>query len=106
MAGGRADTRKLKVLRRSLEPRAQQILNKATFDVEAGAKTRAPVRTGFMKNSIRSVIGRLKNYVVVGAEYGIHVEFGTRRQRAQPFLIPALEAVRPKFLAAWKKLVK
>ena len=97
-------TEGLDKLRRELEPRAQQIIDKVAFDIEAGAKDRAPVRTGFLKNSIATEIGKLKNLVKVGAEYGIYVEMGTRRMRARPFLLPGLEQVKPHFLAACKQL--
>lgn len=100
------DTRKLKALRGDLEPRAQQLINKVTFDVEASAKDRAPVDTGFLKNSGSSVIGRLKNIVQFTAEYATFQEFGTRFMAANPFLIPALEQHRKAFNAAWKKLIK
>lgn len=102
----RIDTRRLHALRGALDGRAQQLIDKAAFDVEEGAKERAPVLTGFLKNSIATEIHPLKDIVKVGAEYGIFQEMGTRSMRAHPFLIPALEAVRPKFVAAWKQLIK
>lgn len=100
------DMRRLQQLQAELEPRAQQLLDKVTFDVEADAKQFAPVDTGALKNSIASVLGRLQNIVMVGVEYAIYQEFGTRRMSAHPFLIPALEKHRKPFLAAWKQLVK
>lgn len=100
------DTRRLHALQATLEPRAQQILNKVTFDVEADAKERAPVDTGALKNSIHSTLGRLSNIVGTGIEYAIYQEFGTYRMAAHPFLIPALERHRAAFLAAWKQLFK
>lgn len=102
----RLDTHKLKALKAELEPNAQAILDKVTFDVEADAKDNAPVRTGFLKNSGSSVIGRLANIVQFTAEYAFFVEFGTRFMRARPFLIPAVEKNRKAFLSAWKQLVK
>lgn len=102
----RIDTRRLRSLRAVVDGRAQQLIDKAAFDVEAGAKERAPVLTGFLKNSIATEIHKLKDIVKVGAEYGIFQELGTRYMRAHPYLVPALEAVRPKFLAAWKQLIK
>jgi HK97 gp10 family phage protein len=38
----------------------------------------------------------LEAIVAVGAHYGIYVELGTDRMGAQPYLLPAVEAVRPK----------
>lgn len=108
MAGGRTevhlDTKRLDLLQKTLDERAQLLINKVTFDVERDAKDNAPVKTGFLKNSGSSVIGHLKNIVQFVAEYAIYVELGTRKMRAQPFLIPSLERHRKPFLAAWKQL--
>jgi HK97 gp10 family phage protein len=37
--------------------------------------------------------GKYEAYVVVGAAYGVFVEFGSRNHAAQPFLTPAVEEV-------------
>jgi HK97 gp10 family phage protein len=51
----------------------------------------APVDTGFLRNSITSNGEGLLTYSVkVGAEYGIHVEYGTWKMSAQPYLRPAV----------------
>jgi len=42
--------------------------------------------------------------IAVGATYGIFLEFGTSRMAARPFLTPALEAYRYKYLRALKQL--
>jgi len=44
--------------------------------------------------------------VDVFAEYAGYVEFGTSRQRAQPYLTPAAEAVRPGFEAAMTQITR
>ena len=62
--------------------------------VEAGAKLRAPVKTGNLRRLIQvQMEGDLSAIVFSAAEYSIHVEFGTTRMRARPFLLPALEEV-------------
>ena len=38
-----------------------------------------------------------------GVEYGIYIEMGTVHMPARPCAGPAVEAVRPAFLQAWKK---
>lgn len=107
MAGGyKLDTSKLKALSKDLEPRAQTLLDKVTFDIEGTAKDLAPVLTGFLKNSGSSVLGHLKNIVQFTADYAVHQEFGTRFMSAHPFLLPAVEKHRAPFLAAWKQLIK
>lgn len=45
-------------------------------------------------------------YVAVGAEYGMYVEFGTSRMPAKPYMLPAVEAVRPQFTEAMRRLVE
>ena len=77
---------------------------KAAFDIEAQAKTRAAVDTGNMKNSINASGDKLAWRVDSPAEYSLYVEFGTSRMGAQPFMVPAVEMVRPSFLAALKAL--
>ena len=55
-----------------------------------------------MRSSIHADIAPngLTARVVADAEYSIRVEFGTRYQRAQPFLFPAYEKNRAAFLRA------
>ena len=45
-------------------------------------------------------------HVGSAVEYAIYVEFGTSRTTAQPFLVPAAEAVRDQFNARWQELFK
>lgn len=105
-----------------------QLVRKAAYDVMAGAQQRARVDTGFMRSSVyvelsdsstygNGVFGggeqlpeipraedETTAYVAVGASYGIYQEMGSRHSPAHPYLVPALEAVRPKFLAALQRL--
>jgi HK97 gp10 family phage protein len=75
--------------------------------IEASAKQRAPVDTGFLRSSIQArPVGPAEAEVSVGAEYGAHVEYGTRRQAAQPYLTPAVEGERQRFEARVKKAVE
>jgi hypothetical protein len=108
------------------------MVRKAAFDVEAQAKARAPVDTGFMRNSLYVVTKASSTYsqassdtpppgasllpeipkptddmtafVAVGANYGLYVEMGTSRMAAQPYLIPAADMVRPLFIEALARL--
>ena len=107
-----------------------QTVRKAAFDCEGHAKANVPVQTGFLKSSIYvethdgsdydasaeppgdaemlPEIPRAENaqtaYVAVGASYGVYVEMGTVKMAAQPYLVPAMEAVKPGFMAALEKL--
>jgi HK97 gp10 family phage protein len=50
---------------------------------------------GFLKFSIHAVrTGVMRFRVVVGADYGVYVEYGTRNMPAQPYLRPAAEDAR------------
>jgi HK97 gp10 family phage protein len=60
--------------------------------VEGVAKVKAPVDTGFLRNSIGVLSVSSREAVVgTGAEYGVYLEMGTRRMAARPFMRPALE---------------
>lgn len=77
------------------------VVRKAVFDVEADAKVRAPVDTGALKASIAGkMIAPLTGEIVCGVEYGIYQELGTHKMSAQPFLTPAVEAVKGPFIQA------
>lgn len=96
-----ADTRRL----------LTELVRKTAFDIEAEAKTLAPVDTGALVNSIQTVtegegLGDLDAAVIVGQEYGPYVEFGTIHQAAQPFLTPAVERQRQVFPAAIGAAIK
>ena len=136
---------RLRNLPRALWGRGQRLVDRTAFAVEREAKLRAPVDTGFLRNSIYTVTTSTSGYdealrvaerlearrhagqrrdragrwvdvagemleetrgpgflaaiVAVGAEYGVWVEYGTARQAAQPYLEPAIEAVR----ASWER---
>ena len=59
---------------------------------EGYAKQRCPVDTGRLRNSITNEPIPEEKAVIVGTavEYGPFVELGTSKQRAQPFLVPAV----------------
>ena len=59
------------------------------------ARELVPVRTGYLKSTIAAEIGGARIGEVTAeasAEYAQYVEFGTYRQMAQPYFIPAIEA--------------
>lgn len=68
----------------------------------ASAPGEAPaIDTGTLANSIQARKTGLGSAVVeVGAEYGTHLELGTRKMAARPFLKPATERAWAKFLEA------
>ena len=85
--------------------KAEGILKANAFAIEAGAKMRAPVDTGFLRNSIQTRFPVPGTAIIsAAAEYAIYVEMGTRFAAPQPFLIPAYDSQVPKYLAALKNL--
>lgn len=59
------------------------------------AQTYAPVDTGFLRSSISYAYDNHSHSIsfIVGAPYGIFVEYGTRHSHAHPYLRPALNTV-------------
>jgi HK97 gp10 family phage protein len=83
----------------------RNVVRKATFETEAGGKARAPVLTGFHRNSITSDFIGSNRDVAVGttgpeSNYGEFLELGTSRQAPQPHMGPAADEVEPTFYAA------
>lgn len=76
-------------------------------DVVNSAKLRAPFDTGKLKWSIRYIKDRKGKYTIeAGAPYAGFVEYGTRKMRAQPFMEPAFNANKNKYIAELKKDAK
>lgn len=89
--------------------RAGTAMGKALNDISAGAKNRAPVDTGFLRNSISVEIqnrgNTLRGEVGPTAAYGGFVERGDGvGHTAQPYLRPATDAVLPGYEAALEQL--
>ena len=85
--------------------KAWQAVRKAGYDVMARAKTRAPVDTGTLKNSITvGPAGAMAVEVGPTAHYGYWVEMGTRRTPAHPYLMPAYDEVVPQLDKALEEI--
>jgi len=67
-------------------------LNKGVIIVQADAVLTVPVDTSLLKGSIDKDVNNSKLIGQVGTntEYAGYVEFGTSKQKAQPYLRPAL----------------
>lgn len=86
--------------------RAESFVAKAAADIEAQAKARAPVDTGLLKNSINErQEGDLRHVVESPVHYSVYQEFGTRKMPAQPYMVPAVEIVKPSFERAMRSLI-
>lgn len=88
------------LLKRAIEESTGPVmreLTKVAVRVSAEAKRLCPVDTGRLRNSITFGVDADSQgpYAVIGTnvEYAPYVEFGTRYQRAQPFLRPAVSKV-------------
>lgn len=71
---------------------AAEIFKAVFLDV---ARELVPVRTGYLRSTIAAEIGEAsigEVTVEAYAEYAQYVEFGTYRQMAQPYFVPAIEA--------------
>lgn len=92
------DMAKLEKMIAELNPAVRDAVGETAFAVEGQAKMLAPVDTGFLRSSIQADdVSGITWRVNVWAEYGPFVELGTSRMRAQPFLAPAVEALRAFF---------
>lgn len=89
----------------AVQAKAGLALAKAAHDIEAHAKTLAAVDTGLLKNSIRAEQEGAGWQVVSPVDYSVYQEFGTRHTPAHPYMLPALEFVRPKLIAALRQIV-
>ncbi len=73
-------------------------LAKRAVKVESAAKRGAPVDTGRLRSSITHEIDDAGDRIVArigtDVDYAPHVELGTSRMSARPFLRPALDAGR------------
>ncbi len=104
----RVVSNKLPALPAHLKGAASDEVKKATFDIEAAAKAKVPVRTATLQRSIHSVFSEngLTGTVGPSVDYGLYVEMGTRHMGARPYMRPAAEAVYPKFIDAIKTLLR
>lgn len=72
---------------------------------EMEAKSRARVKTGYMKSRVAYVRGALlEAWGVVPVFYSVFVEWGTSRARAFPFVRPAFEIARKWLLERLRRL--
>lgn len=75
-----------------LDEQLAQVITKGCLAIEADAKRQCPVDTGNLRRSITTKVKGTSGEVGTNVEYAPYVEYGTRHQVAQPFLIPALQS--------------
>lgn len=91
---------------RLLDKTKEEMLEDAGKFVEGKARILVPVDTGNLKGSLDN---RMKNAYTVqigtDVEYSTDVEFGTSKQSAQPYLLPAYEMNKEKIKERMRKRV-
>jgi HK97 gp10 family phage protein len=110
-----------------MEKRLQKACDKTAEDIQADATQRAPVDTGFLRDSIYAGTSEGSDYgaggmarphlpevhrppgisavVAVSATYAAYLEYGTHRMAAQPYFTPAVERAREPFKSAAREAV-
>lgn len=79
--------------------KSSRVTGPAAEAIAEAARGLVPVDTGALKKSIESSTrrgsrGLQEGKVTVGAKYALHVEYGTSKMAAQPYLRPALTKVK------------
>jgi HK97 gp10 family phage protein len=103
------DTSKLDAMGAGAQKKAAKIVETYGVLVMQSAVQRAPYKTGNLKSKITAsskMIAPLTYRAEDGTDYGIFLELGTSRMSARPFMFPALEAYRQKFINAFAELFK
>lgn len=78
--------------------------------IENDAKTMSPVKTGNNRRSIHSDVVDSGNLIAAkigpSTDYGVYLEFGTRRMAPRPYMRPAFEGNRDNVTAVIKSNVQ
>ncbi len=76
----------------AMQHTAVRALEKCGLTAEGYAKKLCPVDTGNLRNSITHEVSESEQAVYIGStvEYAAYVELGTIKQKAQPYLKPAV----------------
>lgn len=97
----RVDQNLIPELQKRVPAAMRQVVRDMTEKAAQLARAFCPVDTGALQASIDTEYSGNQYFaqgvVVVGEDYGIYVEYGTRYQQAQPFLTPALDIVATEF---------
>ena len=100
----------LEKIPKELDSAVDDILEANAQDIEASAKSKSPVDTGRLQQSIKALKESDKTFVIRAnntgkAPYAGFVEYGTRYMRAQPYLFPAFFSGRARFIKDLQNLL-
>ena len=102
----KVDTAKLRAIIEQAKPKLEKVVQIAAHTIERKGKQSVPVDTGATKSSIQPEFKGLSARIGPSTEYAMHLEFGTVSMPARPFMIPALESVRPGFIKAIQEVME
>ena len=89
---------RLDTIARELSGELDDAVRMAAEAIEEGAKARAPIDSGELRDSIHSEKQADSSYLVIAGDkdafYAHFVEYGTSKNSPHPFLLPAAEAER------------
>lgn len=92
--------RTFRKLLRTSDTRLTGAMALSSVKMEREANRRVPVDTGHLRGTIGSNTESKRNLIIAdvwaGADYARHVELGTTRMTAQPFLRPAMDGELPR----------
>lgn len=85
----------------------KEVLFDAVLKIHQIAKIKCPVDTGRLRNSIKFSplnFGATQYKIYASTDYAGFVEYGTFKQKAQPYMRPALKEVKDlHIIKLWKK---
>jgi HK97 gp10 family phage protein len=82
------------------------ILSRAADEIVVKAKSYAPVDTGRLRDSIHKEVDGDGVAIIADAPYAAHVEYGTFKQRPQPYLNPAIREVTSSIISDIRKSLR
>lgn len=95
-----------KELKANISNRLTKALTMAAIVAQESAIIKVPVDTGLLKNSLTYKVEDNSAYIGTNVFYAPYVEFGTKYQRAQPFLAPAISENKDKIIQIIKRELK
>lgn len=98
------DLKPLKRLPRDVRRQAGQIVAATVRDLERAIDQRVPVDSGDTRNTKRAGMYGPTLGGVSYADAALHLEYGTAKMAAQPFIRPGAKAVEAAFIARCKEL--